>query len=177
MHSEKILDKITELTLPITEREGVNLYDLEIVTEGGRRIVRLYISKARELGPVSVDDCYRVSQALSLQLDVDDPIPFQYDLEVSSPGLERKLTKDWHFKEAIGETLRLTLDQPREFQGFNKKFRTFEATLNEVTDDSLSLIHENQPLVVPRAFVEKAKIVFKFGRDKEVPSKSKKKGR
>jgi ribosome maturation factor RimP len=177
MLSADVLNKITELTLPITEREGLKLYDLEVVTEAGRRVLRLYISKPKELGPVSVDDCYRVSQALSLQLDVEDPIPFQYDLEVSSPGLERKLTKDWHFKEAIGETLRITLDQSREFEGFNKKFRTFEATLIEATDEFLRLNHENQPLTVSRACVEKARIVFNFGRDKEVPSKSKKKGR
>jgi ribosome maturation factor RimP len=125
-----------------------------------------------------LDDCYRVSQALSLQLDIEDLIPFQYDLEVSSPGLERKLTKDWHFDQAVGEDLKLTLDQAREFEGFNKKFRTFEAVLNSVTSEALNLTHENQPLVVPRAYVEKAKIVFHFGRDKkDVSVKSKKKGR
>jgi ribosome maturation factor RimP len=173
MLQDDVINKITELTLPITEREGVRLYDLEFVTEGGRRILRVYISKPRESGgsSVSLDDCYRVSQALSLQLDVEDPIPFSYDLEVSSPGLERKLTKDWHFLEAIGEELRVTLNQASEFEGFNKKFRTFEAVLNSVTPEALHFTYENKPLVVPRGYVEKAKIVFHFGRD------NKKKGR
>jgi len=177
MLSAEVIIKISELTLPIVEREGVQLYDLELVTEGGRRILRVYISKPKDTGPVSVDDCYRVSQALSLQLDVEDPIPFTYDLQVSSPGLERKLTKDWHFNEAIGEDLRVTLDQAREFEGFNKKFRTFEGVLNSVTPEALHLNHENKPMVVPRVFIDKAKIIFHFGRDKELPAKGKKKGR
>lgn len=177
MLSADIINKITQLTLPIAERESVQLYDLEVVTEGGRRILRVYISKPVSEGPVSVDDCYRVSQALSLQLDVEDPIPFTYDLQVSSPGLERKLRQDWHFDQAVGETLRITLDQAREFEGFQKKFRTFDAQLSSVGSDVLNLVYENQPMVVPRAYVEKARIVFLFGRDKESPSKSKKKGR
>jgi ribosome maturation factor RimP len=176
MLSSGILDQITQLVLPILERESLRLYDLEVLTESGRRILRVYISKlqAQAQGEgekdsfVSVDDCYRVSQALSLQLDVEDLIPFTYDLEVSSPGLERKLKQDWHFLEALGETMKVTLDVAREFEGFgSKKFRTFEAQLVSMEEGLCHFLYEDQPLIVSRAFIEKAKIVFTFGRDKD----------
>ena len=138
LHAD-ILEKITNLILPIAEREGVKLYDLESVTEGGRPILRVYISKPKGLGSVSLDDCSRVSQALSLQLDVEDIIPFSYDLEVSSPGLERKLTKDWHYVDAVGEDVRITLNQPQEFQAINKKLKILEGVLSEVTENTLHI--------------------------------------
>ncbi|NLK66074.1 MAG: ribosome maturation factor RimP [Campylobacteraceae bacterium] len=93
---------------------GVSLYDTEIANENGRTIYRVYIIKS---GGVSLDDCERVSKLLSPIFDVEPPIAGQYMLEVSSPGLERKLTKPEHFINSIGEKAKVTTVANDKFQG------------------------------------------------------------
>lgn len=170
--------QIRRLLEPITQRENVQLYDVVLSTEAGRRILRVYIASTVKDQPVSVDDCYRVSQALSLQLDVEDPIPFAYDLEVSSPGLERYLRQPWHYEQAIGEMVKITLDHAREWEVFGtRKFRTFEAVIQQLKDNQLTVLCEDHPMEIPLDWIQKARIVFTFGRDKVLPAKNKKKGR
>ena len=83
---------------------GVELYDSEIANENGRTIFRVYITKN---GGVSLDDCEKVSRLLSPIFDVTPPVSGDYNLEVSSPGLERKLSKPSHFKSSIGELVKV----------------------------------------------------------------------
>ena len=83
---------------------GVELYDSEIVNENGRAIFRVYITKD---GGVSLDDCEKVSRLLSPIFDVTPPVSGDYNLEVSSPGLERKLSKPSHFKASVGELVKV----------------------------------------------------------------------
>ena len=78
------MDNLNELV----KECGVELYDTEIANENGRAIYRIYITKN---GGVSLDDCEKVSRLLSPIFDVEPPISGDYNLEVSSPGLERKL--------------------------------------------------------------------------------------
>ena len=82
---------------------GVELYDSEIANENGRAIFRVYITKD---GGVSLDDCEKVSRLLSPIFDVTPPVSGDYNLEVSSPGLERKLSKPSHFKASVGELVK-----------------------------------------------------------------------
>ena len=79
----------------IIEQTGARLYDSEITSENGRAIYRVYIIKD---GGVSLDDCEAVSRVLSPIFDAMPPVSGEYFLEVSSPGLERKLSKIEHFK-------------------------------------------------------------------------------
>ena len=88
----------------IVEANGANFYDTETVTEGENTIYRVYITKE---GGISLDLCAQISHELSPFLDVNPPMDGRYMLEVSSPGLERKLTKPQHFKNAIGEKIKL----------------------------------------------------------------------
>ena len=83
---------------------GVELYDSEIANENGRGIFRVYITKD---GGVSLDDCEKVSRLLSPIFDVTPPVSGDYNLEVSSPGLERKLSKPSHFKSSVGELVKV----------------------------------------------------------------------
>lgn len=83
----------------ILERHGLSLYDLEVHRGRHGGVLRVFIDKP---GGVDVEDCARVSEVLSRVLDVEDPIPFPYDLEVSSPGLTRKLTKPRHYAGSVG---------------------------------------------------------------------------
>jgi ribosome maturation factor RimP len=105
------IQTLTAMLTPVAQNAGVELYDIEMVREGGERVLRLYIDKD---GGVDLEDCERVSRAAELVLDEKDPIPESYALEVSSPGIERKLSRDEHFKRYIGHDIRLRLYAPIE---------------------------------------------------------------
>ncbi len=90
---------------------GVELYDAETVSENGRTIYRVSITKpAGESGRsgVSLDECEAVSRLLSPIFDVEPPVSGEWHLEVSSPGMERKLTKPAHFSLSVGERVKVT---------------------------------------------------------------------
>ncbi len=87
----------------IVNINGANLYDTEIVTEHENSIFRVYVTKE---GGISLDLCASISRELSPFLDVYPPMSAKYTLEVSSPGIERKLTKLSHFKSSIGEKIK-----------------------------------------------------------------------
>ncbi|GMA59055.1 hypothetical protein GCM10025858_35580 [Alicyclobacillus sacchari] len=88
MAKERVTDIVERLVLPIVEKEQVELVDVEFKKEGANWYLRVFIDKP---GGVDIDDCSRVSEQLSEQLDIVDPIPESYFLEVSSPGAERPL--------------------------------------------------------------------------------------
>lgn len=91
------------LAEPVAKQEGACLYDVEFVKEGGLWFLRVYVDK--ENGGISLDECEAISRKLSDVLDQEDPISQNYYLEVSSPGIERKLKTDAHFLAYLGETV------------------------------------------------------------------------
>lgn len=93
---------------------GVKLYDSELTSENSRTIYRVYIIKD---GGVSLEDCENVSRVLSPIFDVMAPVEGEYFLEVSSPGLERKLSKIEHFALSLGEEAKITLNDKSVFIG------------------------------------------------------------
>ena len=101
----------------IIEANGAALYDTEVVTEFDETIYRVLITK---VGGVDLDLCADISHELSPFLDVHPPMNGQYRLEVSSPGIERKLTKPVHFKNAIGEKVKLKLGGGEKLKGVLK---------------------------------------------------------
>ena len=92
----------------VIEDCGVKLYDSEIVTENDQKIVRIFIIKK---GGVSLQDCTKVSQIISPILDLEPPVSGEYRLEVSSPGIERKLTSLDHLKLSVGELIKATIKE------------------------------------------------------------------
>lgn len=102
---------LEEIAAPICEEEGVFVYECEYKKEGGQFYLRLYIDKD---GGVTIDDCERVSRRVNEKLDELDPIKEEYIFEVSSPGIDRRLTRDWHFEKAIGKEVDLKLFAPFE---------------------------------------------------------------
>jgi len=105
---------LESIILPVVTAQGVELYDMEYVKEGGERILRLYIDKG---GGVDLNDCERVSRAVSDKLDEDDPISESYRLQVGSPGIERKLSKPEHFTKYLGEKIQVKLYAPHNPKG------------------------------------------------------------
>jgi len=101
----------------IVEANGAALYDTEVVTEFDETIFRVLITK---VGGVSLDLCATISHELSPFLDVHPPMSERYRLEISSPGIERKLTKPVHFKNAIGEKVKLKITGGDKLKGILK---------------------------------------------------------
>lgn len=112
------IDKIAAIAAQVAREELVELFDLDIGTDGSRAAVRVYLDRE---GGVTLGECESFSRKLSAALEVFDPVPGAYVLEVSSPGLNRKLRKPSHFDAALGKTLRVTLVEPvggsRRFSG------------------------------------------------------------
>jgi len=98
----------------IIEANGAALYDTEIVTEFDETIYRVLITK---VGGVNLDLCATISHELSPFLDVHPPMSQAYRLEISSPGIERKLSKPVHFKNALGEKVKLKLAGGEKLKG------------------------------------------------------------
>src|SRR2546421_4150123 len=101
---EEILEKVRQLAGPLAAQEGLELVDVEIGGGGGRQTLRLFVDKE---GGVTLEDCTAVSRAVSTALDVEDPIAGAYDLEVSSPGLDRPLRTPEHFQKYAGSRVRI----------------------------------------------------------------------
>jgi len=102
----------------IIEANGAFLYDTEVVTEFDETIFRILITK---VGGVKLDLCASISHELSPFLDVHPPMSQAYRLEISSPGIERKLLKPSHFKNAIGEKVKLKITNGDKVKGVLKE--------------------------------------------------------
>lgn len=113
-----ILDRLNGLLAPCVEALGYELADLELKRESRGQVLRLFIDQ--ESG-IALDDCELVSGQVSALLDVEDPIPGHYNLEVSSPGLDRKLAKPEHFDRFAGRRVQIRMrrghDGRRNFGG------------------------------------------------------------
>ena len=122
---KNIATEIEKLVLPITDANGLELVDVEYVKEGGEFFLRVYIDKE---GGVSLNECELVTRALNPILDEKDPIKDNYYLEVSSPGLNRKLYKDEHFNKFLGSNVKIVftkvIDGNKNIQGILKDNKT-----------------------------------------------------
>lgn len=101
---------VFDMAAPIAEAQGCYIYDVEFVKEGAAWFLRVYAD--REDGGISLDECEEISRALSGELDKTDPIAQNYFLEVSSPGIERRLREPSHFERYTGETVDVGLYKP-----------------------------------------------------------------
>ena len=120
-----------ELALPLAEKLGVELYDVDYKKEGSDWRLTYYIDKP---GGVSLVDCEEFSRQISEVLDQADPIEQNYILTVSSPGIERKLTKPAHFQAVLGKKIEVKLFTPKEgkrqFVGILKAFEENKVVLD-----------------------------------------------
>ncbi|AWK53066.1 ribosome maturation factor RimP [Clostridium beijerinckii] len=107
MKKDILIEKIEELVKPIISELLYELYYVEYIKENGEFYLRIYIEKKDDR--ISLDDCVAVSRRVSEILDTEDPIEDAYYLEVSSPGLNRGLYKEEHFKQVIGKEVLVKL--------------------------------------------------------------------
>lgn len=106
-----VADAVSKLAAPFARQLGLTLWDVRLVKEGGTRILRIYIDKP---GGVGIEDCEKMSRAVNAPLDELDPISEAYCLEVSSPGINRELTREEHFAAYAGSPVTMRLIRPAE---------------------------------------------------------------
>lgn len=114
----KFDEKLTEMLTPAVEALGFELLGIEFVRAGKHSTLRLFIDSPNG---ITVDDCADVSHQVSAVLDVEDPINTEYNLEVSSPGMDRPLFKEQHYQAIVGQEaairLRVPMGNRRNFKG------------------------------------------------------------
>jgi ribosome maturation factor RimP len=111
--AEHILETVRSVAAPIVQALNVELVDVEWTGQGGRTMIRVFIDKP---GGVGLDDCEHVHQSLGHALDVEDPIPHAYVLEVSSPGLDRPLKRHDDYRRSVGKLVNVKLRRPIDGQ-------------------------------------------------------------
>lgn len=149
----KIEAILEEIAAPICEQEGVYIYECEYKKEGGSYYLRLFIDKD---GGVTIDDCERVSRIVNEKLDELDPIKEEYIFEVSSPGIDRKLTRDWHFEKALGKEIDIKLFAP--FEGS----KTLTGVLTGYDHALLSVDLGEKVVRIEKGKTSSVRLAFKF---------------
>ena len=152
--SRSVVDRISEAVSPILWTLGLELADVVCVGQGPRSVVRVFIDKPEG---VTLDDCERAHKALGPALDVADPFPHAYTLEVSSPGLDRPFKRIQDYRRAIGKRVTLKFREPLAGQW------RLVGTLIDVTDDAVTLeVSEPPPsrtMTVEREMIAEGKRV------------------
>jgi ribosome maturation factor RimP len=154
------LERIRAAAERVAHSEGLEIFDLEWKI-GKQRLLRVYIDRAPVAGEpeggISHKDCERVSEQLSVILDVEDLVPGPaYVLEVSSPGLDRKLRNEADYERFTGRLARIWLNEPVE----NQKY--FEGRLAGFADGSVKLQVKEKELALPLSGIRKANLVVEF---------------
>jgi len=152
---DEIITKTKKLLTNIIEAEGLELYDVEYLTEHGQKILRLYIDKE---GGVNLNDCEAINNLVIPSLDADDPIPEAYILEVSSPGIERKLVKPTHYTKNIGTKVEVRLHAPLNENIRQKKL---QGTLLNYKEDVVTISYDKgEVLEIPTKNVKVCRLVY-----------------
>lgn len=147
----KTLAQLQELIAPAVEAAGLELYGCEFHPGVHQARLVVYIDS---INGVTLDDCAKISRQLGAILDVEDPISGRYELEVSSPGLDRPLMTLPHFERVAGERVKVKLNRARNNQ------RNFVGVVKAVAGEEITLLLEDgSELVVPFNEIEKAKLI------------------
>jgi len=152
---EEIVARIAELAHRVGDSEGIEIVDVEFLGSGRSRVLRIVIDRPQG---VTHSDCEFISQQVGTILDVEDVIPGDsYTLEVSSPGLERKLIKATDFEKFVGRKAKVVLREPVENQ------RHWEGKLAGISEGMVALEASTGKLVhFPFAQVQKANLKFEW---------------
>ncbi|EDY87494.1 conserved hypothetical protein [gamma proteobacterium HTCC5015] len=140
---------------PVVQDLGYELVGVDFRANASPAVLCVYID--RDEG-VNIDDCAKISREVSAVLDVEDPITSAYNLEVSSPGLDRPLFRESDFVKYKGHLAKVKLSIPYEER------RNFKGQLNGVEDGMVLLIVDNEEYLLPYEQIEKANLVPQFAK-------------
>ena len=147
-------EEIRDLLAPTVEALGFELLGVEYAPSTGNSMLRLYIEVPDR--PVGIEDCEAVSREVSALLDVEDPIPGEYSLEVSSPGIDRPLFGAAQFARFVGEQAKLSLRIPQDGR------RRLQGRIARVEGGTVFIAEEKAEYAVAEANIEKARLVPDF---------------
>ena len=151
---KRIVNEVSFLTESLLPEFGMELVDVEFQFERGRWILRVFIDKQ---GGVTIDDCASISRELGDLIEAENIISFSYVLEVSSPGLNRPLTKEADFICSIGKMVQLKMTRP-----INKR-KNFAGYLADIKEGVISLVMDDNNLVeLPLNEIDKARLKYEF---------------
>jgi ribosome maturation factor RimP len=170
------VDRVREIAERVASSSGLEVVDVEFRGGGKSRMLRVFLDKPAAgsdvLAGVTHEDCANFSREFGTILDVEDAVPGSYTLEVSSPGLDRKLTKAREFERFVGSRMKLTTRHPvngnRYFEGRLESFREGQLTLDLSVSSHKSrrkmkmgaaATEQGQKIGIEFANVEKANLV------------------
>jgi len=147
---DRLEKKLNDMFEPVIESMAYELIGVELTGSGNGTVLRIYIDAEKG---ITVDDCQAVSYQVSGILDVEDPLQNHYTLEVSSPGLDRPLVKPQHFKQFIGELVKI-----RSTEAVLGR-KNFKGILESFDGEYLYVAVDNEVYEIPFDIVEKANLV------------------
>lgn len=157
---QTVEDRARAVCEPLLAGEGYELVELEWVREHSW-ILRLFIDKTGSAELVGIEDCEKASRAVDTALEVEDFIPHEYSLEVSSPGLNRPLRKHQHFQKVIGKKVKVKTFGP--LSGIEPPRKNFSGVLKDVQSDAVTVNVEGAgDFRIPLKDIAKANLEFEF---------------
>ncbi len=153
MQVKDILVKVEEKLSPIINDNGYELVDIEFVKEGPNKYLRVYADKD---GGITIDDCEIISRALEAELEKDDFIEETYILEVSSPGIDRILKKDFEYIKYRGRLVDIKLYKPID------KVKQFQGKLIGLADDKIVIEESGKEISFERKDVAVCRLAVEF---------------
>ena len=143
--------EVIELATPLADELGFEIVDVEYVPAGGRWTIRVYLDRP---GGITLDDCSRFSRRLGDLLEMNQTLPHAYVIEVSSPGIERRLKTSEHFRRFVGRRARIETHEAWEGR------RHVEGSIAAATESEVTLaLDEGGSWTVPLAGVRSARLV------------------
>lgn len=143
-------EQLQRLLAPTVEDLGYVLIGCELHSRPRHSLLRVYVDRP---AGVTADDCAKISRQISAVLDVEDPLSGSYDLEVSSPGLNRPLFVLDHYRQYIGRRIRLRLRIPRAGQ------RNYKGVIKAVVDEKIIIQSDEESLEIDFSEVDRAKLI------------------
>jgi ribosome maturation factor RimP len=153
---EAVISRVTEITERVGRPENIEVVEIEFAGSGKHRLLRIYIDKP---GGVTHADCEFISNNVGTVLDAEDVIPGEsYQLEVSSPGVERKLTKAADFQRFAGQKAKIVLSEPVEDR------RNWEGVLRGMEEGNVVAVEpaEGRVVRIPLGHIRKANLKFEW---------------
>ncbi len=150
--AQEIVERVKELLQPILEEGGFELVDVEFVREPVGWVLRIYADRPQ--GGITISDCQWISERIGTVLDVEDLIPHAYNLEVSSPGLDRPLKSQKDFERHKGTVVKIKTTEPLENQ------RNFKGEVISTSERGVTLhdVSRNAEVEIPYEKIKSARV-------------------
>ena len=153
MELQQVNEQLTALIAPVVEGMGCELWGVEYIAHGKRGSLKVFIDSDKG---VDVDDCARVSRQLSAMLDVEDPIAGNYTLEVSSPGMDRRLFTLAQFDAWKGANVRVSLRTPYEGR------KRYKGLLCGIEEGDIVVRSGDEEYLFPLEDIDRANVIPSF---------------